>query len=248
MSISILLADDHNLVRESLRAMLDRQPDFSVVGEAMDGFEAVRLAERLRPDVLVVDILMPGLSGIEVVRQVCERAPESRALVLSVESDEGHVRDALTNGAAGYVVKDAPASELIEAVRNVAAGKRHLSAALCDIALSAYVKKSRTREKDPYQSLTSREREVLHLAAEGNTNAQIGARLFISPRTVEIHRASLMRKLGMKKLVDLILYALKRGIVTADWLSERAAPPASEPEPKQSKKARSGLPKHGRRL
>ncbi|HEY3306252.1 MAG TPA: response regulator transcription factor [Candidatus Binatia bacterium] len=248
MSITILLADDHNVVRQGLRAILDREPDFTVVGEAVEGFEAVRLAERLRPDVLVVDVLMPGLNGIEVVRQVAERAPATRALVLSVESDERNIREALTNGAAGYVVKDAPASELIEAVREVAAGKRHLSPALSELALSAYVKGSQARENDSYRNLTTREREVLHLAAQGNTNAQIGKRLFISPRTVEIHRASLMRKLGLKRLVDLILYALKRGIVTAEWFSERPRPAVKESKPKQPKKKRPGLAKHGRRL
>jgi DNA-binding NarL/FixJ family response regulator len=240
MSITILLADDHNVVRQGLRAILDRQPDFSVIGEAVDGLEAVRLAERLHPDVLVLDVLMPGLNGIEVVRQVAERAPATRALVLSVESDEQNVHQALTNGAAGYVVKDAPAAELIEAIREVAAGKRHLSPGLAEIALSAYVKSSQAGEKDAYQSLTAREREVLHLAAQGNTNAEIGKRLFISPRTVEIHRASLMRKLGLKRLVDLILYALKRGIVTEDWLDERTRRVAGESKlPPAKRKPRS---------
>jgi two-component system, NarL family, response regulator NreC len=231
MSVTILLADDHNVVRQGLRAILDHQPDFSVVGEAVEGFEAVRLAERLHPDVLVVDLVMPGLNGIEVVRQVAERAPATRTLVLSVESDERNVREALTSGAAGYVVKDAPAAELIEAIREVAAGKRHLSPGISELALSAYVKSSQTQELDPYQSLTTREREVLQLAAQGNTNAEIGARLFISPRTVEIHRASVMRKLGLKKLVDLILYALKRGLVSEDLLDERTRRVADEAQP-----------------
>jgi len=244
MSITILLADDHNVVRQSLRAMLEGQPDFSVIGEAVEGFEAVRLAERLRPDVMVVDLHMPGLNGIEVVRQVTGRAPATQALVLSVESDERNVREALTNGAAGYVVKDAPASELIQAICDVAAGKRHLSHGLSEVALTAYVKSSQARESDSYGSLTMREREVLHLAAQGNTNAQIGARLFISPRTVEIHRASLMRKLGLKKLVDLILYAIRRGIVAAERFSETTGPAMAESKPKRPKKKRPGQAKH----
>lgn len=239
MSITILLADDHNVVRQGLRAVLDREADFSVVGEAVEGFEAVRLAERLHPDVLVVDLLMPGLNGIEVVRQVAERLPATRALVLSVESDERNVQEALTNGAAGYVVKDAPASELIEAIREVAAGKRHLSPALSELALSAYVKSSQSRENDTYRRLTAREREVLYLAAQGNTNAQIGKRLFISPRTVEIHRASLMRKLGLKRPVELILYAVRNGIVSwrdqADKITAKQESRA-EKEPAEKKK------------
>jgi DNA-binding NarL/FixJ family response regulator len=248
MSITIILADDHNVVRQGLRAILDREADFSVVGEAVEGFEAVRLAERLRPDVLVVDLFMPGLNGIEVVRQVSARAPETRALVLSVESDERNVREALTNGAAGYVVKDAPASELIEAIREVAAGKRHLSPALSEVALSAYVKGNQARENDSYRRLTTREREVLHLAAQGNTNAQIGKRLFISPRTVEIHRASLMRKVGLKRLVDLILYALKRGIVSPEGGADRigAREEVEKPKPKTPEKKQRTQARHRR--
>ncbi|HEY2987581.1 MAG TPA: response regulator transcription factor [Candidatus Binatia bacterium] len=247
--ITILLADDHNVVRQSLRAMLDHQPDFSVVGEAGDGLEAVRLAERLRPRVLVVDLRMPGLPGIEVVRQLTERAPETRTLVLSIESDKKNVQEALTNGATGYVVKDAPASDLIQAIRDVAAGKRYLSPELSELALSAYVKDSQAREQDPYEKLTSREREVLHLAAQGNTNAQIAKRLFISPRTVEIHRASLMRKLHLKKSVELIMYALRRGIIPADWLVEsmNASQATAESQTKPPRKKRPARPKHSRR-
>lgn len=228
--ITIVLADDHNVVREGLRAILDCQPDFSVIGEAADGLDAVRVVEQSRPNVLVADVFMAGLNGVEVVRQAAERSPTTRTLVLSVERNETYIADALANGAAGYMLKDAPATELIRAIREIAAGKRYLSPTLSEAALSAYVKRSRTDELDLYKKLTSREREVLHLAAQGITNAEIGKRLFISPRTVEIHRASMMRKLGLKKIIELILYAVRRGIVSShEHSDEVAAKPAPQP-------------------
>jgi DNA-binding NarL/FixJ family response regulator len=234
--ITILLADDHNVVRQCLRAVLDSQADLSVVGEAADGFDTVRLAERLRPNVLVADIFMPGLSGLEVVRQVARRAPATRMLILSVESDERLIREALANGATGYVVKDAPASELLNAIREVAAGKGYLSPGVSDAVISAYVKNSRTGETDDYQSLTGREREVLHLLVQGNTNSEIGKRLFISPRTVEVHRASLIRKLGLKRSVDLILYAVRRGIVSLQGIERATGQAAKKSRRKASAK------------
>lgn len=239
-TITILLADDHNVVRQGLRAILEAQEDFAVIGEAADGLDTVRSAERLRPQVLVADIFMPGLSGLEVVRQVAERAPETRMLILSVESDERFIQEALANGATGYVVKDAPASELVGAIREVAAGKRYLSAGLGDALISAYVKSSRPVERDPYQTLTTREREVLHLLVQGATNTEIAKRLFISPRTVEIHRASLMRKLGLKRAAELILFAVKRGLVSPLAMEQRdTMPPAKKPRRSRGPKRRS---------
>lgn len=213
---TILLADDHQIVREGLRLLLESEPDLKVVGEAGDGLEAVRLVERLHPDVLVADLMMPGLSGLDVVREVCRTTPRTRAIVLSMHDNEAYVLQALRNGAAGYVLKGGGAAHLAEAVRTVAGGGRYLSPALTQRAVQAYVSKAEAIAPDSYESLSGREREVLHLAAEGHTNVEIAERLTISPRTVESHRASLMRKLELRSQTDLVRYAIRRGILPLD--------------------------------
>lgn len=210
---TIVLADDHQVVREGLRALLEAEPDFSVVGEAAEGLEAASLVERLKPHVLVVDLMMPGLSGLEVTRQVRQRSPQTHVVILSMYSTESYVLEALRNGAAGYVIKSSSAADLVSAVREVVAGRRYLSPPLSERAINAYVKKAEATTLDPYETLTTREREILHLVAEGYTSAEIGDRLSISPRTVETHRANLMRKLGLETQTDLIRYALHRGII-----------------------------------
>jgi len=211
--VTLVLADDHRVVRQGLRALLEAEPDFRVVGEAGDGLEVVRVIERLRPDVLVLDMMMPGLNGLEVTRQVKKRSPKTHVVVLSMHADESYVLEALKNGAAAYVVKDSSADELVKAVREAVAGRHYLSPPLSDSAIEAYAQSAVSATTDPYESLSTREREVLHLAAEGRTNAEIGKRLFISPRTVEIHRANMMRKLGLHNQTDVIRYALKRGML-----------------------------------
>ncbi len=216
MTISILLADDHHVVRQGLRALLEAEPDFHVLGEAADGLEAVQMVERLQPDVLVVDVMMPGLSGLEAVRQVRERFTKTQMVVLSMHANEAYVLQALQNGAMGYVLKDSNASDLVMAVREAYNGRRYLSPPLSDHIINAYVNKSRETTLDIYETLTNREREVLHLAAEGLTNADVASRLGISPRTVEIHRTNMMRKLGLRTEHDLILYALRRGILPSE--------------------------------
>jgi two-component system, NarL family, response regulator NreC len=210
---TIVLADDHRVVRQGLRAVLEAETRFCVVGEAGDGLEVVRLVERLQPDVLVLDMMMPGLNGLEVTRQVKKRAPKTRVVILSMHKDESYVLEALKNGASAYVLKDSSADELIKAVHEAAADRHYLSPPLSDSAVEAYVQKAGATAMDPYDSLSDREREVMHLAAEGHTNAAIGKRLFISPRTVEIHRANMMQKLSLHNQTDLIRYALKRGIL-----------------------------------
>ena len=185
---TIVLADDHKVVRQGLRAVLEANPSFRVIGEAGEGLETTRLAERLRPDVLVLDLMMPGLSGLEVTRQVKKRSPKTHVVVLSMHRDESYVLEALKNGAAAYVLKDSSVEELVRAVVEAVAGRRYLSPPLSQSAIDAYVQRASTATRDRYDSLSSREREVLQLAAEGHTNAEIGKRLFISPRTVEIHR------------------------------------------------------------
>jgi DNA-binding NarL/FixJ family response regulator len=210
---TIVLADDHHVVRQGLRALLEAEPDFQIVGEAADGREAAQLVKRLQPEVLVLDLMMPGLSGLEVTRQVRQRSPQTRVVILSMYADEAYVLEALRNGAAGYVLKKSTADELVRAVREVTTGRRYLSPPLSEKDIETLMKEADESKQDPYELLTSREREVLHLIAEGHTNAEVAARLVISPRTVEFHRANLMRKLGMRTQADLIRYALQRRIL-----------------------------------
>jgi DNA-binding NarL/FixJ family response regulator len=214
--ISIILADDHTLVRQALRLLLDAEKDFSVIAETPDGLEAVRLVERLGANVLVVDLTMPSLNGLEVIRQVRQKSPETRIVVLSMHSSEPHVLQALRNGAAGYVLKDSCAEDLVRAIREVMAGRRYLTSPLSDRAVQAYVDTAANRRVDIYETLTTREREVLQMTSEGYTSGEIGVRLFISSRTVEVHRANLMRKLSLKNQTQLIRYALKRGLLPSE--------------------------------
>jgi two-component system response regulator NreC len=216
MAVTILLADDHHVMRQGLRMLLEAQEDFRVVAEAGDGLEAVKLVERLKPHVLIVDLMMPGINGLEVARQVSHHSPQTRIIVLSMYGNEPYVLEALRNGAVGYVLKDANAAELLRAVHEVIAGRRYLSPPLSEHAIEAYLQKAQDAVLDLYETLTTREREVLQLAAEGRTNADIAAVLYVSPRTVETHRAHLMHKLGLHTQADLIRYALKRGILPMD--------------------------------
>lgn len=210
--ITILLADDHSIVRQGLRALLEVEPDFCIVGEAADGLEVTQLIVYLRPDVLVLDLMMPGLDGLEVTRRVNQRSPQTRIIILSMYGNEAYVVEVLRNGAAGYVLKKSTADELVRAVRAVVAGQRYLSPPLSEQTIETYMQKADESTQDLYDLLTAREREVLYLVAEGHTNAEIAARLFISPRTVEMHRANLMRKLDLRSQADLIRYALRREI------------------------------------
>ena len=213
---AIVLADDHHVVRQGLRALLETEPGFRVVGEAGDGLEAIRLVERLQPHVLVVDLMMPALSGLEVTRQAAQRAPGTRVVVLSMHADEAYVLEALRHGAVGYVLKDSSASDLVRAVHKAARGRRYLSPPISDRALEAYARRAQEAPPDAYDALTAREREVLHLAVEGRTSAEIAARLAISPRTAETHRANLMRKLGLRAQAELVRFALQRGLLSLD--------------------------------
>jgi two-component system, NarL family, response regulator NreC len=212
--ITIVLADDHRIVREGFRAVLEREKDFQIVGEAGDGLEAVRLAEKLQPQVMVVDLMMPGLNGRDVIRQVTQRVKNTRVVVLSMHASEGYVLDALKHGASAYVLKDASSAELVRAVREAVAGHRYLSPPLSEPAIAAYLEKANAGEAaDAYESLSNREREILKLAAEGFTTSVIASRLFLSPRTVESHRSNFMRKLNLHSQTDLIRFALQRGLL-----------------------------------
>ena len=210
---TVVLADDHHIVRQGLRALLDAEGDFAVIGEEADGLKVVDLVERLRPDVLVLDVQMPGLNGLEITRRIVQQALKTRVVILSMHAGDTFVLEALRHGAAGYVLKDANPAEMVEAVREVSAGRRFLSRGLSERAIEAYAEKAQRAPADAYDTLTAREREVLQLAAESSSTAEIAARLGISPRTVETHREHLMRKLGLQTPTDLIRYALRRGIL-----------------------------------
>jgi DNA-binding NarL/FixJ family response regulator len=215
--VRILLVDDHPVVRQGLRALLEGEENFQVIGEAGDGLAAIEAVERLDPDVLVVDLMIPNLNGLEVTRRVNRGSPRTRVIVLSMYSNEAYVVEAFKNGASGFVLKDSSAEELVRSINEVAGGHRYLSPPLSERAIEIYIQeKTRTGSLDPYDTLTGREREILHLASEGNSNAQIAEMLFISPRTVESHRANLMRKLALHTQADLIRYAIKRGILPLD--------------------------------
>jgi DNA-binding NarL/FixJ family response regulator len=210
---TIVLADDHRVVRQGLRALLEAEPDFDVVGEASDGLSAVELAEKLRPDVLVTDIVMPGLGGLDVAHVVGRRVPGTHVVILTMYSGDAYVAQALRNGACAYVLKDSGYSELVKAVRAAASGRRHLSPPFTEESVANYTRKAKAAEVDIYETLTAREREVLSLEAEGLTAGEIGARLSISPRTAESHRAHVMQKLGLASKAELIRYAVTRGLV-----------------------------------
>jgi two-component system response regulator NreC len=216
VSISVILADDHPLVRLGIQAILERERDFSIVGVAADGLETVRLTERLKPDVVVLDLMMPGLTGLEALRILRKRSPRTRAVILSMHSSNAFVAQALQNGAMGYVLKRCPEEHLVQAVKAAAAGRHFLSPPVTEIAINAYIQQSKSSPHDPHETLTPRQREVLHLAAEGMTNAKIAARLHISQRTVENHRSALMRTLGLENQAELIRYDLLRDLITQD--------------------------------
>lgn len=216
MSISIVLADDHPVVRRGMQALLESESDLCIAGIAADGLETVRLTERLKPDVLVLDLMMPGLSGLEVLRILRERSPRTRIVILSMYSSNAFIAQALQNGAIGYVLKGCTEENLVRAVREAAAGRRFLSPPVTEIAINAYIEQSKTGPFDPHETLTPRQREVLQLVAEGKTNPEIAARLNISPRTVENHRATLMQRLGLQNQTELIRHAMRHGLIPPD--------------------------------
>lgn len=213
MTISILLADDHEIFRHGLKMLLEAQPDFKVVGQAIDGLEVITLTEQLQPDVVVLDMIMPGLNGIDATYQIKQRLPRCRVVVLSMHDDESYVLNVLRCGANGYVLKDSSAADLVQAVRAAMAGQRFLSPPLTERAIQAYINKTQSDSSNSYHILTNREREVLHLSAEGFSASEIAERLSISIRTVETHRSNLMHKLGLNSQNKLIEFAKKHKII-----------------------------------
>ena len=213
MTVTVLLADDHPIVRQGLRHLFEEESGIVIVGEASDGLQAVQLAEKYKPNVLILDIMMPDLNGLEVLRQVKERSPSTNSIVLSMQSADVYVVEALRAGALGYVLKETGPSELLSAVQRVIGGQRYLSPRISERLIDVLLENTEKLPADPYQSLTNREREVLQMAAEGLSTSEIAKRLSISPRTAELHRGRLMNKLGLHNQTDLIRYALKRGIL-----------------------------------
>jgi len=223
--VRVVLVDDHELVRQGVHALLQRELDIEVVGEATDGLAALELVERVRPDVLVADLVLPGLDGLELTRQATRRSPGTRVVVLSMDSADPLVLEALDKGASAYVLKDAGIAELLRAIREAARGRRYLSPPLSDRAVSAYAWRREASAVDPYEALTPRERQVLHLGAEGLTNAAVAKRLGISVRTAETHRARVLHKLALRNQTDLVRWAIDRGIIPL----RGEGPPPSRP-------------------
>jgi len=215
MTVTILLVDDHPMIRQGLRNLLGDVSDFQVVGEASDGLEALREIELKKPDVLVIDIMMPNLNGLGVLVQIQKLSPHTQAIVFSMQSAEVYVIEAMRAGAAGYILKDTGPGEIVQAIYAVMSGNRYLSE-----QLSVWLEENSLRVDgmpvDLQQTLTMREREIIQMVAEGQSSNQIGNKIGISPRTVEIHRSNLMKKLNLKNQAELILYAIKHGIIALD--------------------------------
>jgi len=213
--IRILLADDHNVMRRGLRLLLDSQPGFSVVGEAADGRQAVEQAESALPDVAVLDIAMPNLSGIEAAQRITAALPHTGIVILSMHSDEGYVLRALKAGAKGYLLKDSAEDDLIDAIRAVHQGKAFFSPEISNMLVEDYMHEIRARgAADSYELLTSREREILQLLAEGKSNKDIASSLNLSLYTVETHRRNLQDKLNLHSFAELILYAVRKRVIS----------------------------------
>ena len=213
--IRVLLADDHKLMRAGLRLVVDQQPDLSVVGEADDGRQAVELAKSLKPNVVVMDIGMPNLNGIEAARQIGEMDPGAAVVMLSMHSDESYVLRALSAGARAYLLKDSATTDLVQAIHAVAEGKSFFSPAVSKVLLQDYMRKlRRSGAEDSYDLLSPRERGVLQLVAEGKSNKEVASLLNLSVYTVETHRAKIMQKLNLKGVPELILYAVRKGIIS----------------------------------
>jgi DNA-binding NarL/FixJ family response regulator len=209
---TVVIADDHEIVRRGVRGLLETEPSLSVVAEASDGLAAIQATEKFKPTVLFLDLTMPRMHGLQVLKQVKTASPRTKVIVLSMHSDEPYVIEALRAGASAYLLKGSESEEIIVALREVLAGHRYLSAPLSDWAIATLTSKGGD-STDPLSTLTNREREVLMLAAEGMSMAEIAEKLFISPRTGETHRANLMRKLGLQTQTDLVRFAIRKGLI-----------------------------------
>lgn len=212
----IILAEDHTILRAGLKALLESNPNFEVIGEADNGRDAIRRVAELKPDLIIMDLSMPGLSGIDAVKDIRDRYPEVKALVLTVHSEEEYVLSSLEAGANGYVLKDATQTELIAAAERVLNGKTYLSPDITEKVIDSYLQANKSNQEPAtrWDSITQRERQILKLIAEGHTNKSMAAYLCISVKTVEKHRANLMKKLDLHSVSALTTYAMEKGIIS----------------------------------
>lgn len=211
--IRVVLADDHSIVRQGVRSLLEEQADILVVGDCEDSVQALALVQRMRPDVLVADLMMPGPVGLDLIHRVRQLSPLTQVVVLSMHANVAYVAESLRRGAIGYVVKQAEIRELVLAVRAAAVGRRHLSPGIDEVGVREFQRLSSAAAIDPLETLSQREREVLEWVAKGHTNAEIAQSLNLSRRTVETHRANMMHKLSLGSQADLIRFALRRGLL-----------------------------------
>jgi DNA-binding NarL/FixJ family response regulator len=212
MAITILIADDHKIVREAVGSLLNSQPDMEVVAEAQDGRTAVQLARQLRPNVVIMDVVLPALNGIEAARQIVRELPEVKVIALSGQSDRRSVYEMLKAGACGYVPKQCEFQELVSAIRNVVSNRMYISSQVSGIVVQGCVNRLSEQDGSPYSVLTPREREVLQLIAEGRSTKAVAKELFVSIKTVEWHRSQLMKKLGLESIAELVKYAISEGL------------------------------------
>ncbi len=214
MMVRALLADDHSVVRQGLRVWLEKSGFVQVVGEAADGREAVALAEELKPNVVLMDIAMPLLNGIEATAQIMKRNPETNVIILSMHTDEGYILRSLGAGAKGYLLKESTESDVLPAVRSVCAGKPYFTPSIARLLLEDYMRMlKQNNAQDSYDLLTEREKEVLQILAQGKSNKEVAQVLNLSPHTVDTHRTNLMQKLNLHNTAEIVLYAVRKGIV-----------------------------------
>jgi two-component system response regulator NreC len=214
-TVRVLVADDHTIIRSGLRHLIEKESDIEVAGEAADGREALELTEQLRPDVVLLDITMPKLNGIDVSRQIAAKLPKISIIILSMHSDESYVLKSLKAGARGYLLKDSAESDIINAIRAVSRGKAYFSPEISRMLVDDYIRQLQQRGvEDSYELLSSREREIFQLLAEGHSNKEISTMLNLSPHTVETHRGNIFEKLNLHSLPELILYAVRKGVIS----------------------------------
>ncbi len=217
MSITVFLADDHRMVRDGFRLLLETQPDIKVIGEAGTGREVVRQTAKLKPDIILMDIAMPELNGIEATKQIIESHSAAKIIILSMYSTTQHIFQALKAGAKGYILKESAGDDIIKAVRTVHSGKTFLCDEITDLVVGDYIEKRESAATDdPLSRLSTREREVLQLLVEGKSNTKIAELLFLSQKTVETYRSHLMQKLGINDLPGLVKFAIQHGITTVE--------------------------------
>jgi DNA-binding NarL/FixJ family response regulator len=212
--IRVLIADDHSVVRQGLRVWLERSGSIQVIGEAANGRDAVTLAEQTKPDVVIMDIAMPGLNGIDATRQITRRDPGIKVIVLSMHADESYILRALGAGAKGYLLKESTETDVLPAVRSVQEGKPYFTPSIARVLLEDYIRVMKQNNvQDSYELLTEREKEVLQLLAEGKSNKDVAQLLNLSPHTIDSHRTNLMHKLELHNTAELVLYAVRKGII-----------------------------------